>query len=119
MTIRISENFKREEFECQCGCGYDTVDIELITVLERIRTHFGKPVMITSGARCYEHNERVGGVKTSMHRVGKAVDFHVQGVRLDYVIQFLRIHYPKTYGIGEYRNWIHFDVRAKRARWNG
>jgi hypothetical protein len=33
----ISENFARSEFRCKCGCGLDTVDTELLRLLENIR----------------------------------------------------------------------------------
>ena len=40
----LSENFSRHEFACKCGCGNDTVDAELIRVLQSVRARFGKPI---------------------------------------------------------------------------
>ena len=55
----ISENFSRSEFACRCGCGFATVDVELIKTLEVVRKQFNKPIKINSSCRCEEHNERI------------------------------------------------------------
>ena len=39
---QLSAHFNREEFECTCHCGMDTVDAELIDVLEDIRFKLSK-----------------------------------------------------------------------------
>jgi zinc D-Ala-D-Ala carboxypeptidase len=44
--------------------------------LEKVRTALGdKPIRITSGYRCEALNRAVGGVKSSQHVLGEAVDF--------------------------------------------
>ena len=48
--------------------------------IQTIRTHYGKPMTITSGLRCEYENNRVGGVSGSGHLKGKAVDFYMPGV---------------------------------------
>ncbi|BEB16509.1 hypothetical protein VEE45_23520 [Escherichia coli] len=46
----LSKHFSRKEFKCKCGkCDYDTIDAELLVILEDVREHFGKPVIINSG----------------------------------------------------------------------
>ena len=55
-----SKYFKRSEFACKCGCGFDTVDYELVKVLEYIREHFDRPLQINSGCRCATHNRTLG-----------------------------------------------------------
>lgn len=42
--------------------------------LDNIRSMFGKPIYITSCYRGFEHNKRCGGVSTSQHLTGCAVD---------------------------------------------
>lgn len=42
--------------------------------LERIRLLLGAPIIITSGYRCPELNEAVGGSKFSQHMAGEAAD---------------------------------------------
>ena len=43
--------------------------------LELVRKALDKPIIITSGYRCPALNARVGGVSTSAHTKGLAVDF--------------------------------------------
>lgn len=115
---KISPHFNRSEFACHCGCGYNTVDAELITVLENMRTYFeGSPIKINSGCRCVSYNAKIGGVERSQHRYGKAADIVVTGFSSAEVYVYLDLLYPDKYGIGLYNNFIHIDVRAKKARW--
>lgn len=48
-------------------------------VLDHIRQHVGRPIIITSGYRCPEINKLVGGSNTSQHMKGQAADFYVSG----------------------------------------
>lgn len=115
----LSLNFNRKEFQCQCGkCIFDTVDYELIQVLEDIRYHFNKPVIINSGSRCEYHNIDVGGSKNSMHLQGKAADVVVKNIHEDDVYQYLNNKYFNKYGIGRYNGRTHIDVRQKKSRWD-
>ena len=111
-------HFQRQEFACQCGCGFDVVDYELLRVLERVREHFDAPVVVTSGARCAAHNQSVGGSDRSQHLLGKAADIQVKGIDPKIVYQFLDRFAPTRYGLGEYKTWVHIDVRAAKARWD-
>ena len=53
-------------------------NLELLTkcVLDRIREHWGRPIVVSSGYRCEALNEAVGGVKNSYHRLGMAADIY-------------------------------------------
>lgn len=113
----LSPHFDRAEFACKCGCGFDSIDMELVNVLEDVRQQFERPIRVNSGCRCKTHNESVGGVVKSWHLYGKAADIVVQGVYPDYVADYLAEIYPDKYGIGRYRTFTHIDVREQRARW--
>ncbi|ECG7849556.1 serine/threonine protein kinase [Salmonella enterica] len=116
----ISKYFSRREFECKCGkCGQDTVDAELLAILEDVREHFGKPVIINSANRCPTHNKRVGGAANSTHVKGLAADIRVKDVAPSVVHQYLTGKYPDSYGIGKYNTFTHIDVRRGKSRWNG
>ncbi|ENB1362047.1 DUF882 domain-containing protein [Salmonella enterica] len=115
----ISKYFKRKEFSCRCGCGQDTVDAELLAILEDVREHFGKPVIINSANRCPTHNKSVGGASKSVHLTGKAADIVVKGVAPDIVHAYLTAKYSGKYGIGKYKTFTHVDSRSKESRWNG
>ncbi|MCK5605557.1 DUF882 domain-containing protein [Candidatus Pacearchaeota archaeon] len=115
--MKISEHFNRNEFVCNDGCGGNTVDVELITVLERLRKHCNSGLTVVSGFRCKEHNAYVGGAKKSRHLNGKAADISVSAFSPKQIGEILDKWYPDKYGIGVYRNWVHVDVRQKIARW--
>lgn len=115
----LSPHFRRAEFACSDGCGFDTVDAELLTVLERVRRYFDAPVVITSGCRCVAHNADIGGAENSQHVLGRAADIQVEGVDPEQVVRYLEQLYPHRLGIGLYPTWTHVDTRNGVARWNG
>lgn len=114
----ISTHFNRKEFACKCGCGFNAVDKELLEVIEDVRTHFGKPLIINSANRCESHNAKEGGSKNSQHLKGMAADIRINGVTPDSVAAYLLNKYPNKYGIGMYNTFTHIDVRAIKSRWD-
>lgn len=115
----ISKNFKREEFACKCcSCSFNAVDAELLAILEDVRSFFNKPVVITSGNRCFNHNKQVGGARYSQHLNGTACDFKVMDVHADDVADYLEQTYADKYGIGRYDGRTHIDTREIIARWD-
>lgn len=111
----LSENFSRAEFECLCGCGQNTVDAELITLLEKIRQHFDAPVWIASGNRCRERNIVAGGSEYSQHLVSRAADIIVDGIPPSLVAELA--HQISAGGVGNYLHHTHIDTRSGLARW--
>lgn len=65
--------FTKHEFACPC-CGEVMIDPEMVSRLDTARGLADIPFVITSGFRCKEHNESVGGSPTSSHLNGTAVD---------------------------------------------
>ena len=115
---KLSKNFSREEFKCQCGhCDKDTVDSELIDVLQDLRDEFLRKIKINSGQRCQAHNSSVGGAKDSMHLEGRAADIKVEYIDQKSAYIYLTNKYPDKYGIGLYKTFIHIDTRQAMARW--
>lgn len=51
-----------------------------VNVLQPVREHFGKPVVISSGYRSPKLNAAVGGAKNSDHMTGCAADIEIPGV---------------------------------------
>lgn len=125
----LSANFFRREFSC-CGsetngghpgkrCNNDTVDAELILILEDVRQHFrGNHIIITSGCRCPIHNHHEGGADGSYHLLGKGADFRINNVLDDNVADYLEQRYTDKYGIGRYDRRTHIDSRPYKARWD-
>ena len=50
------------------------------TVLQPVRDHFGKPVVISSGYRSPELCEAIGSSSKSQHARGEAADFEIMGI---------------------------------------
>lgn len=116
----LSRNFSRAEFKCNCGnCDYDTVDTELVKVLQKLRDYFNATVTITSGNRCPDYNASVGGGSNSYHIRGRAADVQVKGYAASVIQDYLLKAYPEKYGIGRYKRFTHIDTRTKKGRWNG
>jgi len=110
--------FSRSEFACKCGCGFDTVDAELLVVLRDLKSYYdGAIVRIGSACRCETHNAKEGGASDSMHLVGKAADVVVVGVDPDEVYDYLDRKYSDKYGVGRYVSFTHIDPRYEKGRW--
>lgn len=125
----LSKNFKVSEFRCHDGSDPIFVDSELVELLQKIRDHFGKPVVINSAYRtaAYNLSKAVGGAKFSQHQYGKAADIYIQGILITKVADYANSLMPNKGGIGIYpikpgvRNcaFVHVDVRKDKSRWNG
>lgn len=59
------------------------------TLLDPIREHFGRPLIVHSGYRCPALNAAIGGSPTSQHMAFEAADFHVNGADLDDVWRWI------------------------------
>ena len=124
---QLSPAFRVREFRCRDGTDTILIDEGLVVLLQCIREHFGKPVYITSGYRTAAHNAAVGGSKSSQHLLGRAADFHVEGVPVAAVAAYAETLLPSRGGIGRYpkdaahpkrsTGWVHIDTRANKSRW--
>lgn len=119
MSDQLSAHFTREEFACHDGCGFDTIDPALVAALEWLRESIGKPIQILSGCRCPKHNQAVGGEPNSQHMLGKAADIRVIGMTAREL--YAAANQPhiafRGFGVDDYRNFLHVDVRMAPAHW--
>ena len=89
--MKLTKNFSLEEMyrsDTARRCGIDnkpqTEEVvenlrALCTeVLQPLRDHLGKPVVVSSGYRCKDLNRNVGGVENSQHLKGEAADIKVR-----------------------------------------
>lgn len=119
-ATKLSANFNSTEFDCQGkGCCSETlIDDELVTMLQKIRDHFGKPISVCpahSGYRCAKHNKEVGGASQSYHTKGMAADISVQGIKHEEVAKYAESIGVK--GIGLYDWGCHLDTRTSKSFW--
>ena len=87
--IRLTEHFKLGEFTKsitaeRLGISNEPGYEQMLAlrhlcreVLEPLRQHYGKPIRVTSGFRCQQLNQAVGGVGNSQHQYGEAADLSV------------------------------------------
>ena len=116
---KLAQNFRVKEFACTDGSDPVFIAAELVEVLQKIRTHFGKSVTITSAYRTPTKNKACGGEKYSQHLYGLAADIKINGVSPKKVAAYAEKLLPKSGGIGIYSTFTHIDVRSSKARWNG
>ena len=70
----------------------DEVYVNVVKVanqLQYLRGEIGQPIRVNSAYRSPEHNEKVGGVKTSQHLLGKAADIAVKGMPTEILYQHI------------------------------
>jgi uncharacterized protein YcbK (DUF882 family) len=116
-TKYLSKNFRVKEFACQDGSDPIFISQELVDVLQKIRSHFGRAVTVTSAYRTAKHNKAVGGATYSQHLYGTAADIKVTGVKPADVYAYAETLLPNSGGLGLYPTFTHVDVRAVKARW--
>lgn len=100
--------FVEKEYTCKCGCGYAQINDVLLRIIDRTRDRVGRPLVITSGCRCEAHNKAVGGVPTSLHIKGCAVDIRAKTAkeRLEIIKHALN---EGATGIGVGKDFVHIS----------
>lgn len=93
--------------------------METAQLLEKIRTVYKKPIIVTSGYRCKKLNDAVGGSKTSQHMKGQAADIRsvsdTPQDNKDLFMTIMGMMIQKQIDVGqlidEYNyNWIHIST---------
>jgi zinc D-Ala-D-Ala carboxypeptidase len=85
-------------------------------VLESVRAHFGRPVIIDSGFRCKALNDAIpNSSKTSQHMIGEAADIIIPGVTLTDVLDFIVKNLEFDQCIFE-QDWVHVSFHKGNNR---
>lgn len=135
----LTKNLSRSEFACRCGCGFDTVDIELPRIIQGAADHFAHKlstlirVEVSGPNRCIEHNEEVQKEynpdyvpfsSKAQHIKARAADFKLfirrtgEQIDPDLVADYFETKYPGRLGIGRYKGRTHVDNRTNGPeRW--
>jgi hypothetical protein len=84
-------------------------------ILDKVRGHFGKPVLVSSWYRSPVVNKAVGGAATSQHLTGQAADINVHGVSVDDVFNWIAFESGIKFDqvIHEFGSWVHVSISAK------
>ena len=118
-NVKLSKNFTVKEFACSDGTDTVFISLALVNLLQKIRNHFGKAVIINSAYRTEAHNKSIGGATYSQHKYGLAADIHINGVTPKEIAAYVETLMPSSGGIGIYKSFVHVDVRQVKSRWNG
>ena len=81
--------------------------------LDEIREGYGKPIYINSAYRCPKLNQAVGGVSSSYHQLGLAVDLRYDSYLKEYIIhncQFGKLIEERS----KSACWIHIQFHKNR-----
>lgn len=107
--------FTRDEpyIACPCGrCGGFPVEPaeKLMRLADAVREDAGKPMVPTSTVRCDAHNAEVGGVPTSRHRLGHAMDFVIPGLTAAQILAIVRRQRDVVYCYAIDGSAVHMDI---------
>ena len=115
----LGSYFSTQEFACPCKCGFGSeekhIDENLIEMLNMMRLLYGKPMLVTSGARCKEYNSQVGGLENSAHLPHpltgqcRAVDISMTHSEDRYDLISIAVKLGIT-RMGLANDFLHFDV---------
>jgi zinc D-Ala-D-Ala carboxypeptidase len=73
----VTPHFTDDELRCKCGCGM-LPKPDFMQKVERLRVVCNFPFVVTSAARCPNHNDRVSKTgRTGPHTTGRAIDIGV------------------------------------------
>lgn len=74
---QLTTYLNSRELRCKClsgKCCVTLINNNLVTAYEKFRKLVGRPIYISSGYRCPQHNVDVRGSLYSRHMVGEAID---------------------------------------------
>lgn len=88
-----------------------TITSQLLAKLNQARELAGVPFNITSGARCKEHNRKIGGTPNSAHTRGMAADISYPSSQAKFlIIKALMDVGFKRIGDNQKKSFIHCDI---------
>lgn len=129
--MQVSKNFTLYEFENSRTATFRGIDNSITdpviktniralceSVLQPFRDYLGRPIIISSGYRCKELNEAVGGVVDSQHTLGQAADITTSSygnfMMRDLMWLVTHLHFDQLI---IYRDFVHVSyVSSRRNR---
>mgnify|MGYP000135465795 FL=1 len=134
--MRLTNNFTLSELtksQAAERCGFDNnPDKEQVAslvllcehVLQPIRDHFQKPVVISSGYRSPNVSRQIGSSSKSQHCKGQAADMEIPGISNKELADFIYENLPFDQVILEFHNpeeinsgWVHVSYVGDENRY--
>lgn len=131
------KNFKAKEFYFSDTANQKGIDnnpkeqatlsnlVMMASKMQEMRSSLGKSMTITSGYRCEELNNIIGGAKGSFHLLGLAMDFicgtddptEIAKILRDSGIDFDKViaSYQYSRNTQSFRKWVHVQIRPNSA----
>ncbi len=88
-------------------------------IFEKIREHFDRPILISSGYRSIDLNKIIKGSKTSQHSTGEAIDIDMDGTDVtnkeifDYIKKNLSFdQLIWEFGTDKNPDWVHVSYES-------
>ena len=132
--MRISRNFTLEEYTRSMTAirhGIDNTPPPMVVenilllnenIIQLVRDHYGKIIIISSGYRCKKVNKKIGGAKNSQHMYGMAADLNGEEDKdnreLFYTIKD-RFDFDQLiweFGNNEFPDWVHVSYSLGNNR---
>lgn len=107
--------FTKAEFDCK-ETGENGMTQEFMDALLRVRIHFGKPMVITSGYRSPRHSIEARKAKPGAHAVGKSCDVGIRGADALKLIEIALAHGFTGVGVSQKNGqarFIHLDISTQ------
>lgn len=96
---------------CPCGkCAGELPKEKLMRLADRVRELAGVPMIPTSTVRCTAHNAAVGGVSTSRHLYGRAMDFYIKDWNAQKTLALVKQQPEVAYAYAIDDSTVHMDV---------
>ena len=134
--MKLSENFSLQELlksqtALRKGIDNKPTDPSVITnlqvlcekVLQPIRDHFARPVVINSGYRCPKLNKAIGSSSKSQHTKGEAADIEIPGLSNKELAEYIEDNLPFDQLILEFytpgipdSGWVHVSYKSEGNR---
>ena len=91
------------------------MDQDLLDMIDRARALYGKPIVVNSGFRTKDHNKKVGGVSSSSHLKGLAIDVACvrSKDRFKMLTALMEVGFSR---IGVASTFIHVDIDKNKSQ---
>ena len=108
--------FNYNEFDSpdELGSGKN-MNCDLLEMIDKAREIYGKPIRVNSGYRTQSHNQKVGGVYSSSHLKGLAIDVACvrSSDRFEMLTALLEVGFNR---IGVASTFIHVDIDKNKSQ---